>query len=178
MSKKTPKNIQYFDAVRNWRRIARHLDNVILKRVLVTDFNKFTGGRWRKPFGHGQYPRQFEGCCWDGDHKGREPRFWLYVKHAACHWLVNFNLMLATLVEPKRPWRIITSKNHSTVWDGQHTLFDLNFLALQIPPSQCFEMAYSEELPLGEFMKVGHPEHYKAEQRRHMEEERRRKKAA
>ena len=40
------------------------------------------------------------------------------MKHAACHWLVNFALELAQLVEPDRKWRIITSDKHSTVWDG------------------------------------------------------------
>jgi hypothetical protein len=166
MTKKTPKNIQYFDAVRNWRRIARHLDNVILQRVLVSNFNKYTFGRWHKPFRLGQYPHEFESCDWYLDRKGRPPRYWLYVKHAACHWLVNFNLMLATLVEPKRAWRIITSDSHSSVWDGDETLFDLNFLALQVPPQVCFKSAYDEELAPGEFMDIGYAEHYKVEQSR------------
>jgi hypothetical protein len=56
----------------------------------------------------------------------------MYVKHAACHWLVNFALELAQHVEPNRAWRIITSQEHSTVWDGKDTLFDFNFLALGV----------------------------------------------
>jgi hypothetical protein len=30
------------------------------------------------------------------------PRFWQYVKHGACHWLVNFGLRLAMLAAPAR----------------------------------------------------------------------------
>ena len=74
-----------------------------------------------------------------------------------CHWLVNFNLRLAMLTEPERLWRIITSGKHSSVWDGEHTLFDLNFLALGIPPDECFEMAYETELPVGRYRLTGEP---------------------
>ncbi len=123
--------MRYYDLQRHWtRRIATHLDDGKLNSVLVRDFNKFTFGRWRQPFTHGQFPREFESCDWWCGHHGPEPRFWLYVKHSACHWLVNFNLRLAQLVEPDRAWRIMTSDEHSTVWDGDQTLFDFNFLAL------------------------------------------------
>jgi hypothetical protein len=63
----------------------------------------------------------------------------------ACHWLVNFELCLAQLTLPKRRWRIITSDEHSTVWDGRDTLFEFNFLALKVSPDDCFRMAYSDE---------------------------------
>ena len=78
------------------------------------------------------------------------------MKHAACHWLVNFNLALAMLVEPKRQWRILSHPRHSTTWDGKNTLFDFNFLALGVPASEAFQMARRgrEYLP-GEFLKVG-----------------------
>ena len=65
---------------------------------------------------------------------------------AACHWLVNFNLKLATLVEPGRKWRILTSDHHSTVWDGHDTLFDFNYSALGISPKECFLRANTKEL--------------------------------
>jgi hypothetical protein len=56
------------------------------------------------------------------------------VKHAACHWLVNFALRLAILAEPARPWQIVSSQAHSTVWDGQSTLFDCNCGPSWLPP--------------------------------------------
>ncbi len=48
-------------------------------------------------------------CDWGWDRRGRPPKYWDYVKHGACHWLVNFNLELANLAKPKRIWRILMS---------------------------------------------------------------------
>jgi hypothetical protein len=72
--------------------------------------------------------------------------------YGACHWLVNFNLKLAMLVEPEKPWRIVTSDKHSTVWDGAHTLFEFNFLAFGIPAQECIDLALQDGtiLPLGQ----------------------------
>jgi hypothetical protein len=121
----------------------------------VRDFNKLTFGRSQKPFRHGDLPYMFENCDWRCDHRGPYPRYWAYVKHAACHFLVNFNLRLATLAERKRPWRIITSDKHSSVWDGGVTLFDMNFSALRIPPAECFVLAYEQELRPGKHRRTG-----------------------
>lgn len=147
--------MQYYDLKRHWtRRIEPRLADAKLNAILVRDFNKFTYGRWREPFTLGQHPRDFESCDWSWDHSGPQPRFWRYVKHSACHWLVNFNLRLAQLVEPGRPWRILTSADHSTVWDGDRTLFDFNFLAMGIPPEECFALANGKELRPGREMGV------------------------
>lgn len=150
--------MRYYDLKRHWtKRIEPHLGDAKLNAILVRDFNKFTQGNWRTPFRHGQFPRDFESCDWWIDHCGREPRFWCYVKHSACHWLVNFNLRLAQLVEPGHPWRIVTSDNHSTVWDGNETLFEFNFLALGISPDECFTLANERHLPLGKEYRAGRP---------------------
>jgi hypothetical protein len=159
--------MRYYDLSRNWtKKIVPQLYDKELNDILVRDFNKYTYGRWRKRFTHGQYPRDYETCFWEWDHRGREPRYWRYVKHAACHWLVNFNLRLAMLTQAKRAWRIITSDRHSTVWDGERTLFDLNYTALGVPPQECFVFAYEEELLVGQYRKVFCPEHWKAEVKR------------
>jgi hypothetical protein len=75
--------------------------------------------------------------------------------------VVNFNLKLAQLVAPDRPWRIVTSHNHSTVWDGDSTLFDLNGLALINDADECFRFTVEakglEELALEEFYTPGLP---------------------
>jgi hypothetical protein len=135
--------LRYYDLKRNWtKKVEPHLGDAELNRVLVTNFNKFTYGRWGIEFKPGEFPRQHETCLWDFDHRGPEPRYWRYVKHAACHWLVNFHLRLAMLVMPKRPWRIIRSNNHSTVWDGKETLFDFNYQALEVSPDECFQDSY------------------------------------
>jgi hypothetical protein len=159
-------SLRYFDVARHWtKRIEPHLSNKRLNRVLVRDFNKYTTGRWRKRFKPGQLPSEFEHCDWQEGHRGKRPRYWDYVKSQACHWLVNFNLTLARLARPDRAWRIITSHRHSTVWDGERTLFDLNFLAFGVPPQECFDMAYEEELPVGEYRKAGYPRHWGDEMR-------------
>jgi hypothetical protein len=77
-----------------------------------------------------------------------------YTKHAACHWLVNFTLKLAERVEPKREWRILSSQDHSTVWDGGQLLFDFNFQSMGITPQECFRLANESELKPGELLHV------------------------
>src|SRR5262245_27989913 len=123
---------QYYNLQKNWRKVKRHINDPEVQRILVRDFNKFTYGTWRKKFEPGMAPHQFENCDWWLGHRGPMPALWNYVKHGACFWLVNFNLKLAQLVEPKRVWRIIASSKHATVWDGKQMLFDFNFLALGI----------------------------------------------
>ncbi|MDY3551361.1 hypothetical protein R5W24_000437 [Gemmata sp. JC717] len=150
--------MRYYDLQRHWtKRIEPHLADRKLNAVLVRDFNKFTQGNWGKPFTHGQFPRDFESCDWDWEHRGPAPRYWRYVRHGACHWLVNFNLRLAQLVEPDRPWRIVSSLAHSTVWDGKQTLFEFNFLAFGIPPDECFRIADGRHLPPGKEYQAGNP---------------------
>jgi hypothetical protein len=71
-------------------------------------------------------------------------------KFGVCHQVVDLALELATQLAPERPWRIITSAAHSTVWDGDQLLLDLIFPALQIPPEECFKLAYQHELQPGQ----------------------------
>ena len=98
-------------------------------------------------FRPGMKPAEVDSCDWrflDGEgnlRRGRAPAFWDYAVHGGCHWVVNFNLRLAELVEPKRPWRIVTTQKHSTVFDGSETLFDINFLALGVDPDEAWELA-------------------------------------
>lgn len=146
--------MQYYPIVKKWSKIKPHIKDDKVQEILVRDFNKYTFGRWGKRFEKGMYPRYFESCDWDMLRRGRRPEFWKYVKHAACHWLVNFNLELAKLVEPQRQWRILTSDKHSTVWDGKDTLFDFNFTALEVDPDEAFEMANKKQLKPGQRMRV------------------------
>jgi hypothetical protein len=158
--------MKYYDLKENWRRVKPHLADKKLNDILVRDFNKFTFGRWGKPFIHGDLPSNFEiDFPWE-PRRGRRPAFWQYVKYAACHWLVNFNLRLATLVQPKKPWQIITSDRHSTVWNGDDTLFDFNFQAFGIDPDECFDLAFDKELKPGKYRRTGYPEHYRDEIKR------------
>jgi hypothetical protein len=145
-------NAEYYDLKRNWRKVRRHIEHPEVQAMLVRDLNRYSWGHRRKKFEPGMKPSQFESCDWQLRHRERLPAFWAYTKHAACHWLVNFTLRLAQLVEPKRQWRIITSQKHSTVWDGERLLFDFNFQAMQISPEQCFALAYGKELEPNELL--------------------------
>lgn len=73
---------------------------------------------------------------------------------------MNFNLRLAQLVEPDRPWRIVTSEKHSTVWDGKQTLFDFKFLALGIASNKCIALANRKQLRTGQELKVCRARHF------------------
>lgn len=88
--------IRYYDLKRHWtKRIMPHLGDKKLNELLVADFNKYVGGRWNQRFEPGNFPNEFESCDWQLGHRGPWPRYWRYVKHAACHWIVNFALRLA-----------------------------------------------------------------------------------
>jgi hypothetical protein len=149
--------LNYFDPVKNWQRIKPHLENEELNRVLYDGLSEYVGRDVCYP----ELPADFEdledftdGVDWRRDRRrGRPPQYWNYVWQGACHWLVNFNLKLATLVEPRRPWRILTSDKHSTVFDGKGTLFDFNMKALLVPIEEAWELAHAcnaKELPPGQ----------------------------
>ena len=70
------------------------------------------------------------------------------------------------LAEPHRKWRIITSEKHSTTWDGDQMLFDMNFSAFGISADEALVAARiegGEELTPGKFIKVNFAEHYSKE---------------
>src|SRR5262249_52500724 len=161
--------MRYYPIARRWtKRIAPHLEDPAVQKVLVRDLNKFTWGRRRKKFLPGMTPHEFESCDWWLGHRGPLPRFWHYVKHAACHWLVNDTVRLAERAEPRVEWRIVTSENHSTVWDGGEVLFDMNFLALGVPPEKAWQLASEggKVLPVGKERRCYLVEHYSHEVRR------------
>ncbi|WP_354267447.1 hypothetical protein [Bradyrhizobium ottawaense] len=133
--------LQYFDLTKNWRKVKPHLADPKLNMIMRRDFGRFVRGRWRKEFLASQYPSDFDSCDWRLHKKGRRPVWWRYVAHGACHWLANTALTLALLVEPDRQWRIITSNKHSTVWDGDQTLFEFNFQAFGVSAAECFALA-------------------------------------
>ena len=72
------------------------------------------------------------------------------------------------LVMPNRPWRIITSERHSTVWDDGDLMFDFNYQAFGVDPNESFDSAFDKELPPGKYRPVYFAEHYTREHSRHM----------
>ena len=138
------KKIHYYDLQRNWtRKIVPHLNDQFLNSILTRDFNIYLVDAVNRTFKPGQLPQDIESCDWRVTlgRRGRTPRYWAYVKHGACHWIVNFALCLASRAEPDSVWRIVTSDEHSTVWDGRETLFEFNFQALGISANECWQAA-------------------------------------
>lgn len=148
--------MKYYDLSKRWKRIKKHLGDKQLNEILIHNFNLYTYGLWKIEFKEGKVPADYETCLWDLGRIGRPPEYLKYVKHGACHWLVNFNLKLACLVEPDKQWRIVTSNSHSTVWDGEDTLFDINYFALKVDPNFAFEEANKQALQPREWLKLGY----------------------
>lgn len=152
--------MKYYPISEKWKKVKPFTEDENALKSLTEDFNKFTLGIWGSPFTKGMLPEDIESCDWRyNGRRGRMPEYWKFVKHGACHWIVNFTLQVAMLCEPKKEWRIITTQKHSTVWDGRDTLFDFNFSALGIDPNDAFKMAYTNgaELKIGEKMKTHSP---------------------
>jgi hypothetical protein len=153
-----PGDIAYYDLKKHWtRKIVPHLDDKELNDILTRDFSCYTLDRWGHVIRGDQFPQDYETAIIDLDHRGPPPRYWMYTKHAAGHYLVNFSLRLAMLSLPHHSWRILTSDFHSTVWNGDNLLFDFNFLRREVPPKQCFVVSDEEELAPGEYMDLGTP---------------------
>ena len=70
------------------------------------------------------------------------------------------------LVMPDRHWRIITSARHSTVWDGGDLIFDFNYQAFGVDPTECFESTFDKELAPEEYRQVYWPGSFAVDQRR------------
>ena len=88
-------------------------------------------------------PSDYETCDWRymTGRRGRHPAFWDYVCHGACHWTAPLGLIVAQVALPERDWVLVTSKQHTTVWDSEHTIMDANFLALNINVAEAWKMA-------------------------------------
>jgi hypothetical protein len=63
------------------------------------------------------------------------------------------------LAAPDRGWRIIRSPKHSSVWDGEETLFDFNGQALFKDADLAFDHAFEEEFPPGAYRATYFAEH-------------------
>ena len=162
MNPKQPK-IEYFDIQKNWRNLRPHVESDEAQDILVRDFNMFTFGRWKIKFKKGMLPTDFELCDWQEHHRGPRPEYWQYTKYSACHWLVNFNLIVALRTIPHKQWRILTSEEHSTVWDGKGLLFDFNLQAMGVPAEESFALANEEELRPGQQLEVDFANHWRDE---------------
>ena len=107
------------------------------------------------------FPRNLESSAWDHRKRGRKPLFWKYIKHSACHFIVNTILEFAIRVDSKIEWCIITSSKHSAVWDGDATIMDFNYFGMGVPVETAWESLHCEGhyvLPPGVHVKLGYSE--------------------
>ena len=156
---------KYYDLQRHWtRKIVPHLKDKALNGILVRDFNKFTMGRWNRPFVQGNWPEEFDATDWRGGRRDPRPRYFRYANYLCSHWLVNFQLRLAELAEPNKGWRIVTSEMWSTVWNGQETLFEFTLQATGESADWARKMATdaggSRVLPIGQQLELRSARHY------------------
>lgn len=164
---------RYFDFSRHWTKTLNPIIQLSqAQSILNQDFKKYISvkranyirdaiknglsadsHKWY--FSEGKFPADFDSCDW---RDGRLPAWHQYVCHGACHYIANTLLYVASTAYPNKAWRIITSSLHSTIWDGDKTLFDLNFVTLRIPVHECVEMAFmqsdSRALEVGEYMQL------------------------
>ena len=164
----------YFDFSKNWSKTIKPIiESPQAQVILNQDFNAYvdiqraayienakkTGLPADKHnwfFSEGKLPADFDSCDW---RYGRLPPWHKYVCRGACHFIVNTLLYVAMTAYPNKAWRIVTSSEHSTIWDGEQTLFDLNFVTLKIPVNECVEMAFfchdSIMLGVGHYLELG-----------------------
>lgn len=113
-----------------------------------------------KPQIDAKFPTDYESCDWRACNEipyNRQPRFWDYARHSACHWVADLAMYVAKLSHPSIPWRILTARKHTTVWNGCITdpvLFDINFHAMGVEPDQAMMLAsHGRELKPGKYLK-------------------------
>ncbi len=157
--KLNPNRVIYLDIQMYWRKLKPLFESEratdIWKRNMVDFYNirkeecvesGITNRRsqWKLRL---ESPSQMDSSDWryEERRRGPQPAYWKYVCYRACHWVADLGLYVATYGFPEMEWSIVThSKNHSTVWNGSvkyPMLFDINFSALGIKPSEAWTLA-------------------------------------
>lgn len=154
--------ISYVPVGKYWRKLRPFYSSPEATKIWRLNLRDFTeqkaaqhGFKYKYDDKKYEFPSDHDGCDWRYCRRGRRPKWWDYVCHAACHFLVDLNLYVAMKVWPNTPWRIITQRHHSTVWNGDTKnpiLFDLNFLALEVTAKEAWKIASR-----GRFLKPGTP---------------------
>ena len=156
--------IDFYPVQQRWRKVGPIYRSRMAAALWHPDMEAFEQGRAEErgypyrptPWRQDLTPSHYDSCDWrwSSGRRGPQPAFWAYTCHSACHWLASLNLWVAMRAEPDRPWRILSSDAHSTVWDGAEMLWDLNFLALGVSASDAWDLAAdepdSQELPIGQ----------------------------
>ncbi len=163
--------MKYVNVQKEWRKLGPIYRSASAKCIWLTNMREFVAARQLQLYHEGEEffyheiknpacPHNFDNLDWlDSWHEirnqrgGRLPAYTNFCCSGACHWLVDLNLYVVKMAWPSLPWRIVVSDKHSTVWDSYNLIFDPTFLALGIPPDECWEAAVLG--PNTEFLEIG-----------------------
>ncbi len=156
---------RYVDIRKHWRRLKPiyYSDEALyIWKPCMLEFAVMDRGFPHEEQARHKFPEGYECCDWRyyPPRRGRQPAFWKFVCHSACHWLADLNLFVAMSAWPKEPWRIITASEHTTVWNGDFELpivYDANWSAFSSTASKAGEALLTtwkgRHLKPGKFLK-------------------------
>jgi hypothetical protein len=136
-TKKLPLDCEYFDHRKHWRKLQPIFESDEIKDVSNREMNSFKladyhpGNRVYRTF---RYPEEYDygdWRFWRG--RGRPANYLKWVCAGSCHWSAVVNLHVLKIYQPEIPWQLVTSRDHSTVWDGNKLIFDMQYYALTVP---------------------------------------------
>jgi len=162
-----PNRVKYFPIQQYWRSLKPIFESEAATGIWVMNMADFEEQRsvergYKNMFPKNRCrlilnsPSEYDSCDWrfNRGKRGRAPAYFNYACHSACHWVADLALFVASKHSPHIQWRIITSQKHSTVWNGCKTrpvLFDINFSAIGISPSEAWILATKD----GEVLEPG-----------------------
>ncbi len=154
---------EYFDIQKNWRKLGVLFRSDVARSIWHPCMEEFAQQQAEehkfphRPKPDAQFPTDYESCDWRCDRPGKQPAFWDYARHAACHWVADLALFVAKTAYPQTPWRILTARHHTTVWNGSTEapiLFDINFHAMGVTAQEAIKKASKgRELKAGHYLK-------------------------
>lgn len=154
MKKTAPnfKSARYVDIQKHWRKLKPfYYSNAAFQiwKPCMLEFVETKAGEHNGKYQHEEqerhkFPEGYECCDWRyyPPRRGRQPAFWKFVCHSACHWLADLNLFVAMSAWPEQPWRIITHSKHTTVWNGNQKtplVYDANWSAFDSTADKPYE---------------------------------------
>ena len=133
-----PSNLKYFDISRHWKTLNPIYESPEIRELALYEMNCYREcqalnyGIKFKEIKEFRYPGYFDSCDWRCDRRGRPPLYDNWICHSACHWIANINMAVVKKAFPNREWRVINSYFHSTVFDGDRTIYDTNLKGMNI----------------------------------------------
>lgn len=154
---------RHFDIQKHWRKLGPIFKSKEAEKIWRPCMREFVENRLKEGFCTADRPHPTPASYENGDwrwyppKRGRQPAYWDFVCSCSCHWIVDLCLYVATTAYPNVPWRILNSREHSTVWNGNlksPVLFDVNFSAMGVSAKEGLKLAYKgRTLAPGRYLK-------------------------